>query len=202
MANELNIFKVKIFDYVESRMTFIAPNLSMIIGASTAAKLLGVAGGLTKLSKIPACNVAVLGAQKKTLAGYVHCQTRLIEMNALKCHSNIISFRYSFSKTQTLPHAGFLYYSQIVQSTTPDLRRKAARLVAAKCTLAARVDACHESINGEIGREFKDDIEKKLDKLQVCSVRNVLQSFSWNLIAVFYIGASTSEIHKTTAETD
>lgn len=69
MAIALNNYKSKIFEYVESRMTFIAPNLSMIIGASTAAKILGVAGGLTKLSKIPACNVVVLGAQKKTLAG-------------------------------------------------------------------------------------------------------------------------------------
>lgn len=98
MAAELCNFKAKIFEYVESRMTFIAPNLSMIIGASTAAKILGVAGGLTKLSKIPACNVLVLGAQRKTLAG--------------------------FSKTQMLPHTGFIYYSQIVQSATPVSGRK------------------------------------------------------------------------------
>lgn len=32
MAIALNNFKSKIFEYVESRMTFIAPNLSMIIG--------------------------------------------------------------------------------------------------------------------------------------------------------------------------
>lgn len=32
MAIELNNFKLKIYEYVESRMTFIAPNLSMIIG--------------------------------------------------------------------------------------------------------------------------------------------------------------------------
>lgn len=93
MAIDLNNFKSKIFDYVESRMTFIAPNLSMIIGASTAAKMLGIAGGLTKLSKMPACNVLVLGAQKKTLSG--------------------------FSKVQMLPHTGFIFYSQLVQDTTP-----------------------------------------------------------------------------------
>lgn len=69
MASELNDFKIKIFEYVESRMTFIAPNLSVIVGASTAAKLVGLAGGLTRLSKIPACNLLVLGAQKKTLSG-------------------------------------------------------------------------------------------------------------------------------------
>lgn len=71
MAVDLSNYKTKIFEYVESRMTFIAPNLSMIVGASTAAKIVGVAGGLIKLSKIPACNVILLGAQKKTLAGYV-----------------------------------------------------------------------------------------------------------------------------------
>ena len=81
---KLNDAKVKIFDYVESRMTFIAPNLSktnaitiiydfeslscltflkkgVIVGASTAAKIMGIAGGLTNLSKMPACNILLLG---------------------------------------------------------------------------------------------------------------------------------------------
>ena len=51
MAIELAETKRKIFEYVESRMAFIAPNLSAIIGANIAAKLLGAAGGLTNLSK-------------------------------------------------------------------------------------------------------------------------------------------------------
>lgn len=41
MAIDLNACKLKIYEFVESRMTFIAPNLSFIIGASTAAKLMG-----------------------------------------------------------------------------------------------------------------------------------------------------------------
>ena len=40
-AVDLNDFKRQIHEYVESRMTFIAPNLSVIVGASTAAKLMG-----------------------------------------------------------------------------------------------------------------------------------------------------------------
>ena len=32
-----------------------------------------------------------------------------------------------------------------------DIRKKAARLIACKCTLAARVDSFHESPGGEIG---------------------------------------------------
>lgn len=55
--------------------------------------MMGVAGGLTKLSKMPACNVLSLGQQKKTLSG--------------------------FSQTATLPHTGFVFYSEIVQDTLP-----------------------------------------------------------------------------------
>lgn len=139
MAAELNSFKTRIYEYVESRMTFIAPNLSAIVGASTAAKVMGVAGGLTKLSKMPACNLLILGSQNKTLSG--------------------------FSTAAALPHTGFIYYSDIVQDTPPDLRRKASRLVATKCILAARVDACHEGLDGNIGRQLREEIEKKLDKL-------------------------------------
>ncbi|XP_045148334.1 U4/U6 small nuclear ribonucleoprotein Prp31 [Echinops telfairi] len=140
MALELNASKHRIYEYVESRMSFIAPNLSIIIGASTAAKIMGVAGGLTNLSKMPACNIMLLGAQRRTLSG--------------------------FSSTSVLPHTGYIYHSDIVQSLPPDLRRKAARLVAAKCTLAARVDSFHESPEGKVGYELKDEIERKFDKWQ------------------------------------
>lgn len=62
-------------------------------GASTAAKILGVAGGLSKLAKMPACNILPLGQQKKTLSG--------------------------FSQATALPHTGFIYFSTIVQDTPP-----------------------------------------------------------------------------------
>ncbi|XP_015788574.1 U4/U6 small nuclear ribonucleoprotein Prp31 [Tetranychus urticae] len=140
MAVELNTFKLKIFEFVESRMSFIAPNVSAIVGANIAAKLMGLAGGLTNLSKMPSCNVEVLGSRKKTLSG--------------------------FSSTQVLPHTGFVFQTDIVQDTPPDLRRKAAHLVANKCTIAARVDACHSSPDGSQGRSFRAKIERALDKLQ------------------------------------
>lgn len=41
MALELNQSKHRIYEYVESKMSFIAPNLSIIVGASTAAKIMG-----------------------------------------------------------------------------------------------------------------------------------------------------------------
>uniref|UniRef100_A0A8B9KAJ3 U4/U6 small nuclear ribonucleoprotein Prp31 n=1 Tax=Astyanax mexicanus TaxID=7994 RepID=A0A8B9KAJ3_ASTMX len=140
MALELNQSKHRIYEYVESRMSFIAPNLSIIVGASTAAKLMGIAGGLTNLSKMPACNLMLLGAQRRTLSG--------------------------FSSTSLLPHTGYIYHCDVVQSLPPDLRRKAARLVSAKCTLASRVDSFHESADGKVGYDLKEEIERKFDKWQ------------------------------------
>ncbi len=139
-AVSLNKSKAEVLTYVESRMTFIAPNLSRIVGASTAAKLMGAAGGLTALSKMPANNIALLGQQKKTLSG--------------------------FSQNSTLPHTGFIYYSEIVQDVPPDLRRKTSRLIASKCALASRVDSFHESLTGNIGEQYLEEIEKKIEKMQ------------------------------------
>lgn len=140
MAIDLTNYKQLIYTYVESRMTFIAPNLSRIVGASTAAKLMGVAGGLLNLSSMPACNLLLVGAQKRTLSGF---STKAVE-----------------------PHLGFIKDCEIVQKTPPDLKRKAARLVAAKCSLASRVDSSQESLDGSYGDELRAEIEQKLDKLQ------------------------------------
>ena len=41
-------------------MQYIAPNLSAMVGSSIAAKLMGIAGGLTALSKLPATTIQVL----------------------------------------------------------------------------------------------------------------------------------------------
>jgi len=46
MALELNDIKLKIYSYVEARMAFIAPNVSAIVGAATAAKLMGKKNGI------------------------------------------------------------------------------------------------------------------------------------------------------------
>ncbi|XP_048477054.1 U4/U6 small nuclear ribonucleoprotein Prp31 [Rhincodon typus] len=140
MALELNQSKHQIYDYVESRMSFTAPNLSIIVGASTAAKIMGIAGGLTNLSKMPACNIMLLGSQRRNL--------------------------FVLSSASVLPHTGYIYHSEIVQSLPQDLRKKAARLVAAKCTLAARVDSFHESAEGKVGYDLKEEIERKFDKWQ------------------------------------
>ena len=93
MVSKLTEDKQTILTYVESRMTFIAPNLSVIVGASTAAKLMGLAGGLINLTKMPSCNILLLGTYRKVLEG--------------------------FSSTTAMPHAGAIFHSKIVQDCPP-----------------------------------------------------------------------------------
>jgi U4/U6 small nuclear ribonucleoprotein PRP31 len=140
VAIKLDNIKTDIFQYVESRMAFIAPNLSIIIGASTAAKIMGIAGGLTNLSKMPSCNILLLGQQRKVLSG--------------------------FSSVQIIPHTGYIYYSELIQKLPPDLRRKVSRIAAGKLTLAARVDSFHESRDGSMGSKLKAEVEHRIEKLQ------------------------------------
>ncbi|KAJ3298994.1 hypothetical protein HDU79_003320 [Rhizoclosmatium sp. JEL0117] len=138
MALDLETVKRTILDYVESRMQFLAPNLTAILGSTVAAKLMGAVGGLTALSKIAACNLLVVGKMGKSDTGL-------------------------FAKGQ-VKHAGYIYYSEMVQMVPKDYRNKAARMLSAKCCLAARLDRAREAPDGNMGRIWRDDIAKKLDK--------------------------------------
>lgn len=71
----------------------------------------------------------VLGAKRKTLAG--------------------------FSTATTQPHQGFIYNSDVIQQTPPALRGKASRMVGAKCTLLARMDAYGQDPSGQAGEAMK-----------------------------------------------
>merc|ERR1712226_713976 len=100
--------------FVQSRMSLLAPNVTKIVGPNVAAQLIGAAAdGLHGLSRMPGCNVLLLGQQKST----------------------------TFNAHNRLPHTGFVYYSPLVQSIMQEFRRKAARQVANKVVLAARADA-------------------------------------------------------------
>lgn len=139
-ALALDAAKKKVLDFVESRMGYIAPNLSAIAGSAVAAKLMGTAGGLFSLAKMPACNVQLLGAKKKNLAG--------------------------FSTATSQFRVGYLEQTDIFQSTPPALRMRACRLLAAKSTLAARVDSTRGDSTGKTGRNLREEIRKKIEKWQ------------------------------------
>ena len=75
------------------------------------------------------CAAQVLGAKKRTLAG--------------------------FSAAAVQPHQGFVSACEVVQHTPPALRARAVRLVAGKCALLARVDAYAQDPSGSVGASMK-----------------------------------------------
>ncbi|KAF9425886.1 U4/U6-U5 snRNP complex subunit prp31 [Podila epigama] len=139
LAFELDRAKTTITEYVESRLTFIAPNLSAIIGTSVAAKLMGRAGGLSALSKMPACNIQVLGRDK--------------------------SINSALSSASNVKNVGYAYYSEFVLSYPTDYRKKVLKMTAAKLALAARIDRVHSYPDGSWGRKSREEIEKKVEKM-------------------------------------
>ncbi|KAK4857360.1 hypothetical protein QYF36_027190 [Acer negundo] len=60
----LDSAKKKVLDFLEGSMGYIAPNLSAVVGSAVSAKLTGIAGGVSELANMPACNVQLLGTKK------------------------------------------------------------------------------------------------------------------------------------------
>lgn len=137
---QLESVRSQILAYVESRMSLVAPNLSAVVGTRTAAKLLGVAGGLDGLSKIPACNIHLLGASKKLSTG--------------------LSSAHGGARA-----SGFIHQAPLIADTPDDYRRQAVRMISAKALLAARMDAGKSSRDGSYGLRLHDELAKKIEKL-------------------------------------
>lgn len=141
IALELDDCRKKILEYVQSKMIFIAPNLSSLVGSSVAAKLIAAAGGLAALSKIPACNLILLGAPKKNLAGFSTASGRRFMQ-------------------------GYILESDVIQKTPQSLRSKSFRVLGPKTTLAARIDSNAGDKSGQTGTRLKEEILKKIEKWQ------------------------------------
>ncbi|RCI11460.1 hypothetical protein L249_7319 [Ophiocordyceps polyrhachis-furcata BCC 54312] len=138
MVIDLHKAKNILAEYVQSRMTVFAPNLTALIGSLTAAQLLNTAGGLTGLSKTPACNLPSWGSKKR---------------------------RAGLATNVGIRQQGYLYHSEMIQHIPNDLKRQAMRIVAAKLVLAARVDRTHSSADGHTGEELRAACLERLEKL-------------------------------------
>ncbi|WFC98705.1 U4/U6-U5 snRNP complex subunit prp31 [Malassezia yamatoensis] len=143
MVQSLDMTRHRILQYVESRMMLLAPNLSCLVGTSVATKLVGVAGGLAALAKIPSCNLHLLGTSKRQATGLS------------SIHGN--STRFS----------GYLAQCELVLNTPTDYQTQALRMVSAKTSLAARMDvnASNGMRNGQYGMKLHQEIARKIDKL-------------------------------------
>ena len=140
LMQQLETSKTKILRFVESRMSRIAPNLAALLGSEVSAALMGFAGGLTALSKIPACNLQVMGQKKRTLGG--------------------------FGQVAAMKHCGMIYHAPLIQSCPVPLRQKAVRVLGGKVALAARSDTFQSARDGSVGRAFHGAISTKIEKWQ------------------------------------
>ncbi len=118
--------------FIERTAPAVAPNLSAMAGAELAARLIALAGGLGSLAKKPSGTVQVLGAE-----------------DALFAH---------LAGRAPSPKHGVIYVHDYVRNTRPEDRGSAARALAGKLTLAARVD--HYA--GDHREELHEDLRERI----------------------------------------
>ncbi|GAB1316840.1 U4/U6-U5 snRNP complex subunit prp31 [Madurella fahalii] len=139
MVIALDKAKKTLTEYVQSRMNIFAPNLTALIGSLTAAQLLNQAGGLTGLSKTPACNLAAWGSKKQASA--------------------------ALATNVGIRHQGFIFQSPVIRSIPSDLKKQAIKMFANKIVMCARTDCFHQFRDGSEGERLKDECLDRLDKL-------------------------------------
>jgi len=135
-------YRVQLFTYLKNRMNAIAPNLTLLVGELVGARLISHAGSLMNLAKCPASTVQILGAEKAL-------------------------FRALKTKSDT-PKYGLIYHASLIGQAAPKNKGKISRVLAAKCSLAIRVDALSDDATADtaIGYECRAKVEARLRQLE------------------------------------
>lgn len=139
-AEEVNkAFKTRdrIKKYLDGVMPSVAPNLTKVIGAEMAAKLISLAGSLEDLAKMPSSKIQLLGAEKAL-------------------------FRHLKGGGKP-PKYGIIYNHPYIQKTQEGKGGKVARAIASKLMMAARTDYYTDKFKGE---EYKKELEKKIEGIR------------------------------------
>lgn len=136
----ISIYRTQLFDYLKNRMMAIAPNLTCLVGELVGARLIAHAGSLMSLAKHPASTVQILGAEKAL-------------------------FRALKTKHDT-PKYGLIYHASLVGQADPKFKGKISRVLAAKTSLSARMDALGESEGVTVGLELRLKVENRLRRLE------------------------------------
>merc|ERR1719347_2051188 len=137
---EIQEYREQLWSYLKNRMVAIAPNLTVLVGELVGARLIAHAGTLMNLAKHPASTVQILGAEKALF-------------KALK------------TKHDT-PKYGLIYHAQLVGQSGTKLKGKVSRMLAAKASLACRVDALGEETNTDLGIEHRAKVESRIRQLE------------------------------------
>ncbi|PAA74902.1 hypothetical protein BOX15_Mlig012732g1, partial [Macrostomum lignano] len=141
-VSEMSEYRTQLYDYIRSRMNAVAPNLTVLVGELVGARLISHAGTLLSLAKHPSSTVQILGAEKAL-------------------------FRALKTKHQT-PKYGLLYHASLVGQANAKIKGKISRMLAAKTSLAIRVDALGEgdSVGPDMGLASRAYLERRLKSLE------------------------------------
>ncbi|KVI06169.1 nucleolar protein 56-like [Cynara cardunculus var. scolymus] len=134
---DLADYRKKLYDYLVSKMSDIAPNLAALIGEVVGARLISHAGSLTNLAKCPSSTLQILGAEKALF-------------RALKTKGNT-------------PKYGLIFHSSFIGRASAKNKGRMARYLANKCSIASRIDCFSESSTTSFGDKLREQVEERLD---------------------------------------
>ncbi|HII06250.1 MAG TPA: ATP-binding protein [Methanotrichaceae archaeon] len=121
---------------LETATVQIAPNLSNLAGPLLAARIISRAGGLKRLSEMPASAIQVMGAEKAL-------------------------FKHLRGKAPSPKH-GMIYRHPAIMGTTRRFRGRAARALAAKLAIGSRIDR----YSGEVNADLKPALDRRIDEIR------------------------------------
>ncbi|KAI7727423.1 hypothetical protein M8C21_020428 [Ambrosia artemisiifolia] len=150
---DLAEYRKKLYDYLVSKMSDIAPNLAALIGEVVGARLISHAGSLTNLAKCPSSTLQILGAEKALF-------------RALKTKGNT-------------PKYGLIFHSSFIGRASAKNKGRMARYLANKCSIASRIDCFSgksmvltwpftfimitEKSTTSFGDKLREQVEERLD---------------------------------------
>lgn len=125
---------------IERVMAKIAPNMTELLGAKIAAKLLERAGSFERLVKLPASKIQIMGAEKSLY-------------KALS--------RIKKGQKAKVPKHGIIFVHPYIRQLSKSKRGKMARFLAAKIAIAAKIDY----FRGELDESILEAVKKRYEEL-------------------------------------
>ena len=144
----LELFQEKntLLNFISNNMKFLAPNLTLLLGAEISAKLVTEAGGLEELARTPSGNILNMGRHELNLEWF---------------------------STMNKYNNGYLTELKEYKDTIDSMKIKVLRRYANKTALAARKDAFlnknkrkEDDKEENYGNELKKLIEEKVEKIK------------------------------------
>ena len=141
----LDLFQKKtiLLNFISNNMKYLAPNLTLLLGAEIAAKLVTEAGGLNELARTPSGNILNMGRHELNLEGF---------------------------STMNRFNNGYLTELKEYKDSVDSMKIKVLRRYSNKTALAARKDAflnINKNRNNEkYGEEMKKLIAEKVEKIK------------------------------------